>query len=111
MFFLFPYRLGGHKREGDKSKYVQDFNAAKILPHADFVYSPGSGYDIALIKLDKRAELNEAVWPICLPDKTITPEMQCWVTGWGQSNRDPWYEHPSSYERVLQEAAVEVVSW
>ncbi|XP_029352647.1 plasminogen [Echeneis naucrates] len=46
-----------------------------------------NGADIALLKLERPALINDKVLPVCLPEKDyIVPSgMECYVTGWGET--------------------------
>ncbi|KAM6964910.1 plasminogen-like [Aplochiton taeniatus] len=43
--------------------------------------------DIALLKLDRPALINDKVMPICLPEKdyVVPSDTECYVTGWGET--------------------------
>ncbi|NP_001098315.1 plasminogen isoform X1 [Oryzias latipes] len=45
------------------------------------------GVDIALLKLDRPADINDKVLPACLPEKdyTVPSDTGCYVTGWGET--------------------------
>ncbi|KAF6730142.1 Plasminogen [Oryzias melastigma] len=46
-----------------------------------------AGADIALLKLDRPADINDKVLPACLPEKdyTVPRDTGCYVTGWGET--------------------------
>ncbi|KAF6723175.1 Plasminogen [Oryzias melastigma] len=46
-----------------------------------------AGVDIALLKLDRPADINDKVLPACLPEKdyTVPRDTGCYVTGWGET--------------------------
>uniref|UniRef100_A0A672QDI4 Plasmin n=1 Tax=Sinocyclocheilus grahami TaxID=75366 RepID=A0A672QDI4_SINGR len=46
-----------------------------------------AGTDIALLKLDRPALLNDKVMPACLPEKDyiVPSNTECYVTGWGET--------------------------
>ncbi|CAL1586589.1 unnamed protein product [Knipowitschia caucasica] len=50
------------------------------------VLEPG-GADMALLKLDRPAIINDKVLPACLPDKDyiVPSRTECYVTGWGET--------------------------
>ncbi|CAD5122437.1 DgyrCDS10861 [Dimorphilus gyrociliatus] len=76
--------LGEHRRK-TKDNTEQEFSVEKIIIHPDFK-SYTYLNDIALIKLNKRAILNEKVRKICLPDAELT-HAECYVTGWGLTKK------------------------
>ncbi|RMX55571.1 hypothetical protein pdam_00001722, partial [Pocillopora damicornis] len=82
-------RLGAHRRIG-RVGTEQDFKVVKIISHASYHNPVRYSYDIALIKLEKPANLNKAVGLVCVPDGN-SPAMpidnlskKCWITGWGR---------------------------
>nr|AEA51059.1 plasminogen [Oryzias melastigma] len=46
-----------------------------------------AGVDIALLKLDRPADINDKMLPACLPEKdyTVPRDTGCYVTGWGET--------------------------
>ncbi|XP_030627339.1 plasminogen [Chanos chanos] len=71
--------LGIHSERGNEpSKQVRGLEKLILEP---------TGKDIALLKLDRPALLNDQVMPACLPEKDyIVPgETECYVTGWGET--------------------------
>lgn len=51
-------RLGAHKRKGEKpGAIVQDFKVIQIIPHENY-NSKTQSNDIALLKLERKANLN-----------------------------------------------------
>nr|XP_020862503.1 tryptase-like [Phascolarctos cinereus] len=56
----------------------------KVIIHPN--YSAASeGFDLALLKLQALVQLTGTIQTISLPEasQTFTPDMECWVTGWG----------------------------
>ena len=60
--------------------------------------------DIALLLLSNDAELGYGIKPVCLPITTPPDGTQCYVTGWGNTNK----KYDTS---ALREANVPIVSW
>ncbi|XP_066533081.1 plasminogen-like [Hoplias malabaricus] len=62
----------------ESSKQVRDLEKIVMGP---------TGTDIALLKLDRPALINDKVLPACLPEKDyIVPSgTECYVTGWGET--------------------------
>ncbi|XP_073915713.1 mastin-like isoform X2 [Castor canadensis] len=65
------------------------------------------GGDIALLRLEGAVKLSESVYPVSLPDASLTVSSKkiCWVTGWGDIRVGeplPWPFH-------LQEVKVKVM--
>lgn len=61
----------------------QDFKIAKVIQHESYKKPYGKAHDIALIKLDRPAQINRAVGLACLPPSSGSVEdgKNCWVTG------------------------------
>ena len=65
-------------------------------------------YDIALIKLQSPAKLNDYVTPACLPsntdnlNQTFPPGLNCEVSGWGSINPNIDSEEEREYGPVLK---------
>uniref|UniRef100_A0A8D0HF36 Coagulation factor XI n=1 Tax=Sphenodon punctatus TaxID=8508 RepID=A0A8D0HF36_SPHPU len=81
------------------------FNVQEIIPHPQYEIAE-SGYDIALIKLDKPMNYTGFQQPICLPSKEETniTHTDCWVIGWGYT------KEKGQIEDVLQKARIPLVS-
>ncbi|XP_072456792.1 tryptase beta-2-like [Notamacropus eugenii] len=56
----------------------------EIIIHPNFNYSTAVS-DLALIKLQSPVQLSQTIQTITLPEASqiFTPDMECWVTGWG----------------------------
>uniref|UniRef100_A0A8C2WPB7 Plasminogen n=1 Tax=Cyclopterus lumpus TaxID=8103 RepID=A0A8C2WPB7_CYCLU len=71
--------LGVHtERANEPSKQERNLNKLILGPN---------GADIALLKLESPALINDKVLPVCLPEKDfIVPSgTECYVTGWGET--------------------------
>ncbi|XP_041951278.1 plasminogen-like isoform X1 [Alosa sapidissima] len=71
--------LGIHSERGtEPSKQVREVEK--------LILEPG-GKDIALLKLEKPAVLNDKVLPACLPEKDyiVPAKTECYITGWGDT--------------------------
>ncbi|XP_056619759.1 plasminogen-like [Triplophysa dalaica] len=88
--------LGIHTKNGSESS-KQERGVIKM------VMEP-SGTDIALIKLDRPAVLNDQVSLACLPEKDyIVPDAtECFITGWGKTQR-------TGGKGYLKEAGVPII--
>ncbi|NXC20549.1 KLKB1 protein, partial [Corythaeola cristata] len=60
------------------------FKVEEIIVHPQYKYAQ-TGYDIALMKLDKPMNFTDLQLPICLPSKEDANILytDCWVIGWG----------------------------
>ncbi|KAK7884729.1 hypothetical protein WMY93_027852 [Mugilogobius chulae] len=77
----------------------------RIIPHSE--YNPVSyDNDVALMELDKDVDLNQYVWPICLPAKThlFTAGTEAWITGWGATREGGFTS------QTLQKASVRLIN-
>ena len=62
-------------------------NVRRIIAHQD--YNPlNYDNDIALMELDDIVDLNQYIWPICLPSSTydFPAGREAWITGWGTTS-------------------------
>ncbi|XP_074178673.1 putative serine protease 29 [Rhinolophus sinicus] len=59
-------------------------NVSRVIVHPKYV-TAFLGYDLALLQLSKAVDNTAYIRPVRLPSASldITPEHQCWVTGWG----------------------------
>ena len=66
-----------------KEETRQYFEVSQMYIHEQYQTSSGYGHDIALIRLSRPAELNEAVGVVCLPeqDKRVGIGKMCYLTG------------------------------
>uniref|UniRef100_A0A671NM84 Plasminogen-like n=1 Tax=Sinocyclocheilus anshuiensis TaxID=1608454 RepID=A0A671NM84_9TELE len=71
--------LGIHTERATESS-KQERDVSKIIKGP-------AGTDIALLKLDRPALLNDKVMPACLPEKDyiVPSNTECYVTGWGET--------------------------
>lgn len=76
-------RLGAHHRTY-KTNRVQDFNVRRIYRHPNYHRPVKYAHDIALLQLDRPAQINGAVQPVCLPSSSDQQGRECTVTGWGR---------------------------
>ncbi|XP_042871017.1 phenoloxidase-activating factor 3-like [Penaeus japonicus] len=105
--FLFGYtlktvRLGEHdfSKNRDCSKSidfclppVQDFTAEQVIIHPSFNKRAPESDDIALFRLNRNAQLNVGVHPICLPSAgldvgSFLADRDAVVIGWGYTETD-----------------------
>ncbi|KAF3703112.1 Plasminogen [Channa argus] len=63
-----------------------------------------NGADIALLKLERHAIINDKVLPVCLPEKDyiVPSDTECYVTGWGDTQG-------TGGDGVLKEAGLPVI--
>ncbi|XP_071599454.1 coagulation factor XI-like isoform X5 [Heliangelus exortis] len=81
------------------------FKVEEIIVHPQYKYAQ-TGYDIALLKLDKPMNFTDLQLPICLPSKEDTNVLynDCWITGWG------YRKEKGRVEDILQKATVPLMS-
>ena len=77
------FRAGAHHRT-KLNKWVQDLKVRQIYRHPKYDDPVMFAIDVALLLLDRPAQINSAVRPICLPGKNDRPRTDCTVTGWGR---------------------------
>ncbi|XP_065552191.1 coagulation factor XI isoform X2 [Lathamus discolor] len=81
------------------------FKVEEIIVHPQYKYAQ-TGYDIALMKLDKPMNFTDLQLPICLPSKEDTNVLytDCWVVGWG------YRKEKGRVQDILQKATVPLMS-
>jgi len=77
------FRLGAHHRTYATNR-VQDFNVRRIYRHPNYHTPVRYAHDIALLQLDRPAQINGVVQPVCLPNTGDQQGRECTVTGWGR---------------------------
>lgn len=79
-------RLGDLQIENDHDEaQPQDFTVKERFRHPDFK-APSQYNDIALLKLNRKARLNNYVRPVCLETRpTVTFSYKPTATGWGKT--------------------------
>ncbi|KAM4563762.1 suppressor of tumorigenicity 14 protein homolog [Odontesthes bonariensis] len=96
--------LGLHV-QGQTNEWMVKRNVRRIVAHRD--YNPHTyDNDIALMELDDAVELNQYIWPICLPSSTydFPAGQEAWITGWGTTSEG------GVKASVLQKAAVRIIN-
>ncbi|RMX49292.1 hypothetical protein pdam_00011234 [Pocillopora damicornis] len=78
-------RLGAHRRVNVVGT-EQDIRVSKVIPHPQYHQPKRYSNDIALLKLERPAQLNRYVNLVCLPQSVPAPTdgTRCWITGWGR---------------------------
>uniref|UniRef100_A0A8B9GCS9 Coagulation factor XI n=1 Tax=Amazona collaria TaxID=241587 RepID=A0A8B9GCS9_9PSIT len=81
------------------------FKVEEIIVHPQYKYAQ-TGYDIALMKLDKPMNFTDLQLPICLPSKEDANILytDCWVIGWG------YRKEKGRVQDILQKATVPLMS-
>lgn len=100
----FKVRLGAHHRTY-KTNRVQDFNVRRIYRHPNYHRPVQYAHDIALLQLDRPAQINSAVQPVCLPSSSDQQGRECTVTGWGR------LEHLGASPDYLMQVSVPIVPY
>nr|XP_060483441.1 putative serine protease 29 [Panthera onca] len=59
-------------------------NVTRVIVHPDYI-KPQLGADVALLQLSHSVKCTATLRPVKLPSALleVTPEDECWVTGWG----------------------------
>jgi len=76
-------KLGEHDIK-TSSKWEQRFNVTQLILHPK--YNPnGHDHDLALLRINGTASLNDRVRPACLPGRNTSFDIgtKCFITGWG----------------------------
>ncbi|XP_044512922.1 serine protease 38-like [Gracilinanus agilis] len=104
---LFNYEvLAGFTDIRIKHRKGQRRTVRQVLIHPRYGLNHPHGSDIALVQLKKSLSFSDNVYPICLPNATISLKKvtTCWVTGWGKLSEE---DHN---EGKLQEAEVPLLN-
>ncbi|XP_071314887.1 suppressor of tumorigenicity 14 protein homolog [Trachinotus anak] len=80
-------------------------NIKRIIAHRDYNALTYNN-DIALMELDTEVNLNQNIWPICLPSPTydFPAGQEAWITGWGATREG------GVAATILQKAEVRIVN-
>ena len=95
------------------SGYEQAIPIAEIILHPS--YNPNNyDNDLALVKLSRKAALNDRVRTACLPDQTanFTAGEKCYIAGWGlleAYGRGPKVKSKIKY--VFSSSAAKIIIW
>jgi len=100
-------QLGRHSlAEGSqREKTIQVHGVRRIIVHPQYKQSSAHNNDVALIELQKPAQMNDRVKTICLPHKSrpVNAGKECWVAGWGHTT------FPGSGSLTLQQTNLKIV--
>ncbi|XP_072273225.1 serine protease 33-like [Pyxicephalus adspersus] len=79
----------------------------KIVANSQFDGVGGSG-DISLLRMARAVTFTQYIQPICIPSPSMvfSPGMNCWVTGWGETQ----YGVNLPFPRILQQVMVPLIS-
>uniref|UniRef100_A0A3Q0RSR7 ST14 transmembrane serine protease matriptase b n=1 Tax=Amphilophus citrinellus TaxID=61819 RepID=A0A3Q0RSR7_AMPCI len=96
--------LGLHE-QSQTNKWTVRRGVKRIIAHPDYDHL-SYDHDITLMELDTNVNLNQNIWPICLPSPTHDfPEgEEAWITGWGATREE------GLSANVLQKAAVRIIN-
>eukprot|EP00794_Sanderia_malayensis_P016910 gene16910-18616_t len=101
----YKVKLGDHDLKSDDQS-EQEFNVSAIMVHGGY-NEITTDNDVALMRLSRKATINDHVNTICLPglgDRIVPAGSRCKITGWGATE-----EHGST-SNILMEAEVPVVN-
>ncbi|XP_019381522.1 PREDICTED: plasma kallikrein isoform X1 [Gavialis gangeticus] len=95
----------GILKQSEINEDTRFFRVQDIVIHPQYVIAE-TGYDIALMKLDKPMNFTDVQQPICLPSKeeANTVYTYCWVIGWGYA------QERGPIKDILQKANIPLVS-
>merc|ERR1711970_93408 len=79
--------------------FEQELAVKDIFNHPKWdLYTPGIPYDMALLKVDGTIDLKNpyiSAIPMGTPSETYAGNPDCWISGWGRSDRST--NVPSDY--------------
>ncbi|XP_060134760.1 plasma kallikrein [Zootoca vivipara] len=95
----------GILKQSEINKDTPFFRVQEIIVHPKYELSE-TGYDIALMKLDRPMNFSALQQPICLPseDRMNTEFTNCWVTGWGYT------KERGEIQDALQKVSIPLIS-
>eukprot|EP00076_Gallus_gallus_P040417 XP_025005955.1 coagulation factor XI isoform X4 [Gallus gallus] len=95
----------GVLKQSEINENTPFFRVEEIIIHPQY-NSAQTGYDIALLKLDKAMNFTDLQLPICLPSKEEASILytDCWVIGWG------YRKERGRVEDILQKVTVPLMS-
>ncbi|POI27648.1 hypothetical protein CIB84_008602, partial [Bambusicola thoracicus] len=95
----------GVLKQSEINENTPFFRVEEIIIHPQY-NSAQTGYDIALLKLDKAMNFTDLQLPICLPSKEEASMLytDCWVIGWG------YRKERGRVEDILQKVTVPLMS-
>uniref|UniRef100_A0A8D2LZD4 Peptidase S1 domain-containing protein n=1 Tax=Varanus komodoensis TaxID=61221 RepID=A0A8D2LZD4_VARKO len=81
--------LLGALKLSDPGPHSITVDVKKIILNPTYDGDVRSG-DIALVQLEQPVKFSHQIIPICVPDANVTfaPGHKCWVTGWGDRNKN-----------------------
>ncbi|XP_066501828.1 ST14 transmembrane serine protease matriptase b isoform X1 [Hoplias malabaricus] len=91
--------------QSESSKWTVQKRIKQIISHPEYDHRTYDN-DIALMKLDSAVNLNQNIWPVCLPAATheFPAGQEVWITGWGKTREY------GSLASVLQKAEVRIIN-
>ncbi|XP_078658683.1 serine protease 33-like [Branchiostoma floridae x Branchiostoma belcheri] len=100
-------RLGSHNREST-DPHQQNIGIQRIVVHEGYNGASSSDNDIALLKLNHDATVNNYVSPVCVAPGEFPSQTSCYVTGWGDTNG---VNFQIVMAAQLQQGEVEIIDW
>ncbi|KAJ7370887.1 hypothetical protein OS493_028957 [Desmophyllum pertusum] len=94
--------VGGHRRTGTTS-VQQTFRVIALHKHSGFTMQ-NLKHDIAVLQLERNADLSDKVATVCIPDQAADLNSKCYITGWGLTRGG------GSLPDILQQAKLPLVS-
>ena len=80
--FIVSCTQGGHRRTGSTS-VQQTFRVKTLHKHSGFTMQ-NLKHDIAVLQLERHAQLSGKVNTVCLPDQDADLNSICYITGWNE---------------------------
>ena len=85
---FYTVRIGTNKRTGYDLNAVE-LNVKQIVMHPYYSTYVFGSYDIALLRVDGKIEMNDYARTVCLPhpSKVFQSSDECYTTGWGRVSK------------------------
>ena len=78
-FIFVKITTGAHRRTGTTS-VQQTFRLKALYKHSGFTMQ-NLKHDIAVLQLERNAQLSDKVTTVCLPDQAADLNSKCYITG------------------------------
>ncbi|XP_078360745.1 chymotrypsinogen A-like [Oculina patagonica] len=84
--------------------FEQEVSIESLFRHPRYNETCRFNYDVALLKLNKALRYNNRVGPVCLPESNFPSLTNCFVTGWGTTEKSK-----QNQSQTLKEAELPLV--
>ncbi|XP_069044254.1 serine protease 27-like [Lepisosteus oculatus] len=92
--------LGAYQLEKPSNNQVK-LRMKDVILHEKYK-RVSSGYDIAVVQLDRKVTFNSYISPVPLPRRNddFANDVNCWATGWGRTEENVSLQSPQTLQQV-----------